>query len=47
MTGADWFYIDADKGHARINVKAIAKDDNDVVRGPYMNPSIFDQYMIA
>ena len=33
VNGVDWFYIDADKGHARVNVKAIAKDDQDVVRG--------------
>jgi hypothetical protein len=31
LTGQDFFYIDADKSHARFNVNAIAKDSNDVV----------------
>jgi len=30
FTGQDFFYIDADKSHARFNVNAIAKDSNDV-----------------
>jgi hypothetical protein len=31
LTGQDFFYIDADKSHARFNVNAIGKDANDVV----------------
>ena len=31
VTGADYFYFDADKTHARVNVKAIARDSEGIV----------------